>query len=160
MFVAVATRTMQGAARRAKEREQGAPAIMEPPPQRRALAVSPVASNVVRFRRPTIVHHTAWRMPSSDQFSRAKHLAFLASLHIATNTPAAVLISRVAAWHGFTAEQMIESHGPRARVEARIDCIVTVMQAYPNLSMQRIGKIFGGRDHTTILHYLRKRGIA
>ena len=159
MFVATATLTMQGAARRAKEREQGALAIMEPPQQRRALAVAPVASNVVRFRRPTIAHETSSRMPSSDQFIRAKHMAFLASLHIATTTPAAVLISRVAAWHGFTADEMIESHGPRSRIEARIDCIIAVKWAYPSLSLFRLGQIFGGRDHTTILHYLRKRGL-
>ena len=160
MFVAVATRTMQGAARRAKEREQGAIAIMEPPQQRRALAVSPVASNVVRFRRPTIVHETSWRMPPSDQFSRAKHLAFLASLHIATTTPIMALIGRVAAFHGFTTEQMIQQCRKRDRVAARADCIAAVKSSRPHLSLPQLGKIFGGRDHTTILHYLRKRGLA
>jgi len=47
MFVAVATRTMQGAARRAKEREQGALAIMEPPKPECAPTQAPVANNVV-----------------------------------------------------------------------------------------------------------------
>lgn len=151
-------RTMAGAARIAAQRARVAGAVLEPPKQQRTLAPAPVANNVVRFRRPTIVHQTSNRMPSRDKFSRAKHLAFLSSLHIATSTPTITIISRVAAWHGFTAEEMIESHGPRSRIEARTDCIIAVMNAYPKLSLPRVGHLFGNRDHTTILHYLRKRG--
>ena len=151
------SRTMAGAQRLAQQR-QALPAPVEPQKPERAPTVTPKASNVLRFRIPPIVVETR-RMPKAKDFSRAKHLEFLATLHIATSTPFTILIGRVAAWHGFTAEQMIESHGPRARIEARADCVLAVKQAYPKASLPKLGKIFGGRDHTTILHYLRKRGL-
>lgn len=130
--------------------------------ERKLLSAAPVptpsADNVVQFRRP-IVRQAIRRLPTASDFSRAKHLKFLATLHITTRTPFSVLIGRVAAWHGFTAEQMIESHGPRNRIEARADCVLAIRQTYPKTSMPRLGQIFGNRDHTTVLHYLRKRGL-
>lgn len=35
-------------------------------------------------------------------------------------------------------------------------CMYEVARQRPDLSLPRIGKIFGGRDHTTILHAVRK----
>lgn len=44
-------------------------------------------------------------------------------------------------------------------VPARDTLILEVKLAYPHLSLPQIGRIFGGRDHTTIIHSLRKLGI-
>ncbi len=150
------SRTMAGAQRLAQQRGQPIAAI-EAVREEIALVAVSVASNVLRFRRPAIAYETR-RMSSPADFRKAKHLAFLADLHIANSTPYSVLIARVAAWHGFTAEQMIEPCRKRDRIAARADCIFAVKQAYPKASLPKLGQIFGGRDHTTILHYLRKRG--
>ncbi|MGJ7039164.1 chromosomal replication initiation ATPase DnaA [Shinella sp. BE166] len=43
-----------------------------------------------------------------------------------------------------------------AVVEARHTCIYAVKMARPDLSLPQIGRIFGGRDHTSIIHAVRK----
>lgn len=150
--------TAAGIARRQQERRQPIAAI-EAVEEERAPTVTPKPSNVIRFRIPPMAGDTR-RMPPAKAFNRAKHMEFLATLHIATSTPYSVLIARVAAWHGFTLEQILEPCRKRNRTDARADCVLAVKQAYPKASLPKLGKIFGDRDHTTILHYLRKRGTA
>lgn len=70
------------------------------------------------------------------------------------------LISRVAFWHGETFETLIGPRGPSKRCEARFDAIVAVRQSFPNMSKCAIGRLFGGRDHSTVWHALKKRGAA
>lgn len=41
-------------------------------------------------------------------------------------------------------------------VEARHTCVYAVHRARSDLSLPQIGKLFGGRDHTSILHCIRK----
>ena len=41
-------------------------------------------------------------------------------------------------------------------VEARHTCIFALHRARPDLSLPQIGRIFGGRDHTSIMHAIRK----
>lgn len=41
-------------------------------------------------------------------------------------------------------------------VEARHTCVYAVHKARPDLSLTNIGNLFGGRDHTSILHCIRK----
>lgn len=36
--------------------------------------------------------------------------------------------------------------------------VAQIHQRYPNMSMPEIGKLFGGLDHTSVLHALRKHG--
>ncbi|WP_054312112.1 helix-turn-helix domain-containing protein [Mesorhizobium sp. 1M-11] len=72
-------------------------------------------------------------------------------------TPAREIISRVGALHGYT---LAEITGPRLEkrlVQARFDAIKAVADARPDMSLPQIGRIFN-RDHTSILHALKKRG--
>ena len=43
-------------------------------------------------------------------------------------------------------------------VDLRQSFIVTIANEFPAISLVRIGKLFGGRDHTTIRHALVKLG--
>jgi chromosomal replication initiation ATPase DnaA len=51
--------------------------------------------------------------------------------------------------------------GPsRARplVQARFDAVAAVKMAYPGMSLPMLGRLFK-RDHTTLLHALKVRGL-
>lgn len=71
--------------------------------------------------------------------------------------PARDIVAKVAALHGMTASEVISARRDRKTVEARFDAIKAVADARPDLSLPQIGRIFE-RDHTSILHALRKRG--
>lgn len=167
------TRTQAGIERRLRERalrlpiiepQKAEPPLAAPPVATKPVAPKPTAKVVLPFRKPAAElpppSINAAAKEAIREISRAKHLAFLASIRISTAPmPVLSLIGRVAAWHGLTAEQIIEKCRKRNRVAARADCIAAVKSAYPKMSLPRIGQLFGGRDHTTILHNLRKRGM-
>lgn len=67
------------------------------------------------------------------------------------------IIANVAAQHGVTPADIIGSSRLRTIVRARQDAIAAVASAYPHLSAPALGRAFGDRDHTTILHALRAR---
>ena len=52
--------------------------------------------------------------------------------------------------------QVVGASRTHSVVEARHTCIYAVHRARPDLSLTQIGKLFGGRDHTSILHCIRK----
>jgi chromosomal replication initiation ATPase DnaA len=69
------------------------------------------------------------------------------------------LIARVGAWHGYSRSDIVGPRRFRPVVAARFDAIAAVKQAYPTLSLNALGRIFGGRNHATILNALRQRGM-
>ena len=56
---------------------------------------------------------------------------------------------------GATREEIVSSSRQRGIVEARWIAIYCVHRRM-NLSLQRIGRVFGGRDHTTILNAIKQ----
>ena len=68
------------------------------------------------------------------------------------------IISYVGAKHGFTYEELLSSLRTREMVKCRDEAILEVKQRKPEMSLPSIGRAFGGRDHTSILHSLRKSG--
>jgi chromosomal replication initiation ATPase DnaA len=68
------------------------------------------------------------------------------------------LIGRVAAWHGFTVDDVLGPSRARPLVQARFDAVAAVKMAYPGMSLPMLGRLFK-RDHTSILAALRKRGL-
>lgn len=68
------------------------------------------------------------------------------------------IIARTAVAHGLTSEDIL---GPSRKGEifrARLAAIDAVLQLHPALSLPQLGRIFGGRDHTTMLNALRHLG--
>jgi len=57
---------------------------------------------------------------------------------------------------GVSYAQVISGSRTASIVEARHTCVYAVHKARPDLSLPQIGKLIGGRDHTSILHCIRK----
>lgn len=73
------------------------------------------------------------------------------------------IVESVAARHGVTVGIVFERDGrPGARVrkvvEARHEAIAEVAAARPHWSYPALGRFFGGRDHTSVMHALKKLG--
>jgi hypothetical protein len=69
------------------------------------------------------------------------------------------LVSAIAKRHGVTFQDIM---GPCRRakiVAARFEAIVTVAQLRHTWSLPQIGRFFGDRDHTTILHAIRTQAV-
>ncbi len=96
-------------------------------------------------------------IPSTHEVSRARHMAFLASIDIATKTPVKLLIERVAAWYGLAYIDIIGLGRTRICVAARDDAIRAVFDANPDATQPWLGKQFL-RDHTTVRFSLLKTG--
>lgn len=57
---------------------------------------------------------------------------------------------------GLPSGAIIGSHQDRATIQARHAAVLAIHEELTGLSMPQIGAIIGGRDHTTILHSLRR----
>ena len=68
------------------------------------------------------------------------------------------VIDRVALEHNVTAKDIVGPRRTRELVKARDAAILDVSTRWPWLSLPRLGRIFGNRDHTTIMHSLKKSG--
>lgn len=68
------------------------------------------------------------------------------------------IIGTVAAMHGLAIEDLLNANRVPFVVRARQDAVVAVRLNRPNLTTSQIGLLFR-RDHTTILHALRSRGV-
>ncbi len=69
------------------------------------------------------------------------------------------IVAAVARETGVSVERIVGRERSRAAVNARWMAIAMVADA-TKWSTPRIGKVLGGRDHTTILHALRRMGIS
>jgi chromosomal replication initiator protein len=66
------------------------------------------------------------------------------------------LAQRVAQMYGFRLSDLRGASRSRGVVIARHHAMWLVKQRFPYLSLPAIGRMFGGRDHTTVLHALRE----
>jgi chromosomal replication initiation ATPase DnaA len=65
------------------------------------------------------------------------------------------LAQRVAEQYGFRLSELRGASRSKGVVIARHHAMWLVKQRFPYLSQPAIGRMFGGRDHTTVLHALR-----
>ena len=65
------------------------------------------------------------------------------------------VIEALAKYLGFT-KQLIESHSRRQEVVRARDLIAYLLREYGDLSYPAIGRLLGGRDHTTIIYSYKK----
>jgi hypothetical protein len=66
------------------------------------------------------------------------------------------IIKDIARQHGITYADIIGPSRTQKIYKARHHAIHAVKAACPNKSLPELGRMFGGRDHTTILHALQK----
>ena len=73
------------------------------------------------------------------------------------------IVESVGARHDVTAAEILAQDGtPGARlrkvVAARHEAIAEVVEARPHWSYPTVGRFFGNRDHTSVMHALKKLG--
>jgi chromosomal replication initiator protein len=68
-----------------------------------------------------------------------------------------LILEETAAFFGFSTEEIISKHRQRPLVTAR-QIAMYVMRELTQLSYPNIARIFGGRDHTTVIHAVDKIG--
>lgn len=69
------------------------------------------------------------------------------------------IIREVAARTGVPARRIVGRGAAKHIVAARREAIAEAYLARPDLSLPVLGRLFGNRDHTTILHSLRRAGV-
>lgn len=69
------------------------------------------------------------------------------------------IIRDVARRHGISPQDITGRSRSRTIVEIRHEAIVEAHLKRPDLSSPQLGRLFGNRDHTTILYALRKAGV-
>lgn len=72
-----------------------------------------------------------------------------------TNKTMTTIVAEVASKHGFTFDEMTSARRQRDLVIARQEAMWRCKKETP-YSLPRIGTFFGGRDHTTVLHAVRR----
>lgn len=70
----------------------------------------------------------------------------------------AFLIERAAA-RGFTISQIIETSRIHKVVIARQDVMLEVAEAFPHMTLNEIGRLFGGYDHSTVRSGLERAAL-
>lgn len=70
--------------------------------------------------------------------------------------PARTIIERVSSASGIPYREIVSASRMRPIAAARMLAMYEVRIRRPDLSLPQIGKLFGGRDHTTVLHAVRK----
>jgi len=68
------------------------------------------------------------------------------------------IIREVCHKHGLDVEHVLSDRRTRPLVEARVECYCRLYVECPEMSLPAIGRAMGGRDHTTVLHSIRKYG--
>jgi chromosomal replication initiator protein len=68
-----------------------------------------------------------------------------------------LILEETAELFGFTTEEIISKHRQRPLVTAR-QIAMYVMRELTDLSYPNIARVFGGRDHTTVIHAVEKIG--
>ncbi|RWF44279.1 MAG: hypothetical protein EOS65_02570 [Mesorhizobium sp.] len=104
--------------------------------QARQQARQPLAENKPKPPEPPVPEHL--RIPKTD---------------------AQKIIADIAHKHGTSYSAVISRSRSRFLVKVRTEAIWALKDWNPTLSLPQIGRLVGGRDHTTILHALRKREV-
>jgi chromosomal replication initiation ATPase DnaA len=97
----------------------------------------------------------AWR--EAERLAAEAH-AEIARTRLSSQGIARQIIAAVAAEHGVTVAEIVGHRRSLWIVKARWEAIRRVADE-TGWSLHRIGRAFGDRDHTTILHALRKMGV-
>lgn len=78
----------------------------------------------------------------------------------ASSRPSAIkIIAETADRHGLKVSALKSNIRYREVVRARQEAMARLYLERPDLSLPAIGRLFGGRDHTTVLHGIMKMGV-
>ncbi len=130
MFIAIATRTMQGA--------------------KQVVHDEPIKLTPRRDRIAELSRQWQAARPAIEPIPPEKRIP---------KTEAQQVILEVCQRHGVSYAQVMSKSRSRPIVKARAEAMWALKDWKPSLSLPQIGRMIGGRDHTTVLHALRKRGL-
>lgn len=154
MIVVAYQRTQAGAMQRLAERRRTAPKALEAPKVQPVPVAPPVPRQVLRFvpRSPAAVF--TWAKPPKPRYLAVEPLPLSTHREV---------IARVVAWHlGVTVEDVMGKSRRRPVIAAKFDAIAAVYAICRidgrRYSLSELGRAFGGRDHTSMLSALRRRG--
>lgn len=134
--------------------------MMGAPPPRPAVIVRealPAPVSIAQVATPPMA------LPVDEDTSRiqAEREAFrpdVPDMRVLVSRPRAI-IQTVAKHHGVTVAALKSEARPAHVVKPRQLAMVAVWIECPIQSLPSIGRLMGGRDHTTVLHALRKYGV-
>ncbi len=120
-------------------------------------------NEVVRLQSQPIV--TAWLKPEKEDdppewsIERIRFdahvIGYMVHLAKCASPKRAYLISRAMEF-GFTVAEILSPTLKRHVVHTRQDIMLEIKERWPETSLPQMGRLFGGLDHTTILHGLRQ----
>lgn len=73
--------------------------------------------------------------------------------------PVEAILREVALKHGIGVDDIRGRRCYRKYTKARHEAMARVYTERPDLSLPQIGRLVGGRDHTTVLHAVKKMGV-
>ena len=118
---------------------------------------SKISTNI-RELEGALIRVTAFASLNRQQVDLSLAEIVLKDLIPADNTPeitSATIMAQTAAYFGLTMEDLCGSSRSRVLVNAR-QIAMYLCRELTDLSLPKIGQLFGGRDHTTVIHADRK----
>jgi chromosomal replication initiation ATPase DnaA len=67
-----------------------------------------------------------------------------------------IIVEVLKGFPAFTTADVLGPGRSKALTDARHECMYAVHKHRPDLSFPALGRIFGGRDHTTVMHAVKK----
>lgn len=100
-----------------------------------------------------IIPANADAAPVRVAFLTASEIACLRTVACRPAGLVAQIVAQVAAESGFSVDQLVgRGRGAAPLAGARHVAMALVAARMPGLSLSQIGRMFGGRDHTTVAH--------
>lgn len=98
------------------------------------------------------------RQPEAVRVVQPRPRLVATSRRICPHTPLQRIVELVARMHGVPYDAVMSPSRTRNVCQARFAAICAVHEAYPDMTLYRIGQRFG-RDHSTVLHAFKSRGV-
>jgi chromosomal replication initiator protein len=122
-----------------------------------------IAANIkdnIRVLEGALIRVSAFASLTHEPLTVERATQVLADL-LSENQPRPItpqlILDETAALFGFTTDEIISKHRQRPLVTAR-QIAMYVMRELTELSYPNIARVFGGRDHTTVIHAVEKIG--
>jgi chromosomal replication initiator protein len=138
-------------------RKKAAQERLQAPPEVLEFIASKIATNI-RELEGALIRVTAFASLNRQPVDLALAEIVLKDLIPDTSGPevtAALIMAQTAAYFGLTMDDLCGSSRSRVLVNAR-QIAMYLCRELTDLSLPKIGQLFGGRDHTTVMHADRK----
>jgi len=105
-----------------------------------------------------IIAYYQWKLARQSGLSKAQSV-LVVEQKASTLKPVWRIIAEEAASAGLSVADIKGPRRTRVVAFARHAAMARVYMERPDLSLPQIGRLFGGRDHTTVLHAVKRMGV-